>query len=385
MSLSHGPQIIAIPGPSPVPDRVMRAMHRVSPDIYGGELSELNMRLFDRLAWVAGADAPPVAYIGNGHAGWEAVHANLLAPGDKVVALISGAFGWMWAEQTAAQGVEVVRLSSGPKAPDLGRLAEVLAADPGIRAVMVCQIDTASSVQADIPAIRAAMAEHEALLIVDAIASLGCAPMRMADWGVDVLIAASQKGLMCPPGGVFTWMSDRAMAKARPCPSPWWDWRVRRQADALWRFWGGTPPVQLMFGLVEALAMLEAEGLEAVWARHAALAETVGAAFQAWGEGSDIALTVADPGARAASVTAVHLPGADWLRAWLADKAGLTLGIGLGAAHPANALRVAHMGHCNAVGLLGTLAAMEAGMAALAIPRGPGALDAAARVVAARA
>ena len=388
MTLSNGHPVIAIPGPSPVPDAVLRAMHRASPDIYGEELAALNLGLMARLKALAGTGAHLAAYIGNGHAGWEAANANLFAPGDRVLALTSGHFGRGWVEVTRAQGIEVEVLDFGRAPPEPARLAERLAADAAgtIRAVLVCQIDTASSAQADIEALRQAMGAHPALLVVDAIASLGCAPMRMDDCGVDVLIAASQKGLMCPPGCVFLWFSDRAARAARGPLTPWWDWTPRAEGGPLWRCWGGTPPVQHLYGLTAALDLIETEGLEAVWARHAALAEAVWAAFEAWGEGHpDIALTVAPRAGRAASVTAAAVPQADALRAWLATRTGVTLGVGLGAPDPTRALRVAHMGHAHAAMILGVLASMEAGMGALAIPRGRGALDAAARVIAARA
>ncbi|MDO5631744.1 MAG: aminotransferase class V-fold PLP-dependent enzyme [Paracoccus sp. (in: a-proteobacteria)] len=388
MSLAGSRPIVAIPGPSPVPDRVLRAMHRVSPDIYGEDLASANAALMDGLRWLAGTRGKVAAFIGNGHAAWEAASANLLSPGDAVLVLVSGRFGEGWAELLRAQGIAVEVMDCEADAPDPSRLAARLAEDRAraIRAVCVCQIDTASSVQADIAALRQAMGDHPALLMVDAIASLGCAPMRMDDWGVDVLLAASQKGLMCPPGCCFLWLSDRAAAMpATPLTSPWWDMRPRLRADQLWQFWGGTPPVQHIFGLTEALAIMREEGLEQVWARHRALADCVAAAFECWAAGGDIALSVVRPQARAASVTAVRLAGADALRGWLELRAGLTLGIGLGAADPANALRVAHMGDAGAVQVLGVLAAMQAGMAALGIAHGPGALDAAAAVVAVRA
>ncbi|MDO5611759.1 MAG: aminotransferase class V-fold PLP-dependent enzyme [Paracoccus sp. (in: a-proteobacteria)] len=388
MTLAGSRPVVAIPGPSPVPDRVLRAMHRVSPDIYGEDLAAANAALMDGLRWLAGTSGAVAAFIGNGHAAWEAASANLLSPGDAVLVLVSGRFGEGWAGLLRAQGIAVEVMDFGADAPEPSRLAARLAADRAraIRAVCVCQIDTASSVQADIAALRQAMGDHPALLMVDAIASLGCAPMRMDDWGVDVLLAASQKGLMCPPGCCFLWLSGRAAAMpATALTSPWWDMRPRLGADQLWQFWGGTPPVQHIFGLTEALAIMREEGLEQVWARHRALADCVAAAFDCWSAGGDMALSVARPEARAASVTAVRLAGADALRGWLEARAGLTLGIGLGAADPAHALRVAHMGDAGAVQMLGVLGAMQAGMAALGIAHGPGALDAAAAVVARRA
>lgn len=387
MSLAPGPELIAIPGPSPVPARVLNAAHRASPDIYGPELAEVNLRLMAQLKRLAGTRAHLAPYIGNGHAGWEATTANLFQPGDQVLIITSGHFGRSWAETVEAMGVAVERLDFGNLPPDPARLAERLAQDAAgcIRAVMVCQTDTASATLADIPAIRAAMGDHPALLVVDAIASLGCAPMRMDDWGVDVLIAASQKGLMCLPGTAFVWFSDKAAARGRTSlTSPWWDWHLRAGADALWRFWGGTPPVQQIFALSEALTMLlDEEGLEAVWSRHARLARATWAAVDAWSVGAGgVRLSVANRDARALSVTAVTLPGADGLRAWVAGECGVTLGVGLGAPDPTGALRIAHMGHCNAGALMGTLGAVQAGLIALDIPHGPGALEAAAASIA---
>lgn len=382
-----GPELIAIPGPSPVPARVLNAAHRASPDIYGADLAQVNLHLMAQLKRLAGTRAHLAPYMGNGHAGWEAASANIFAPGDVALVVTSGHFGRSWAEMTEGLGITVERLDFGTLPPDPARLAERLSRDPEgrIRAVMVCQTDTASATMADIPAIRAAMEGHPALLVVDAIASLGCAPMRMDDWGVDVLIAASQKGLMCLPGTVFVWFSERAAARGRTAlTSPWWDWHLRAGADALWRFWGGTPPVQQIFALSEALTMiLDEEGLEAVWSRHARLARATWAAVDAWSEGAGgVRLSVADPAARALSVTAVTLPGADALRAWTVRECGVTLGVGLGAPDPGGALRIAHMGHCNAGVLLGTLGAIEAGMTALSIPHGGGALEAAAASIA---
>ena len=390
MSLAFGPPVIAIPGPSPVPDRVLRAMHRASPDIYGEELAEFNLQVMARLKRLAGTKANLAPYIGNGHAGWEAVAANIFAPGDEALLLVSGHFGSSWANQMTAMGIAVEIMDFGNAPADPARVAERLARDRErrIRAVMLCQTDTATSAATNVPLIRAAMDDHPALLVVDSIASLGCSPMHMDDWGVDVLISASQKGLMSPPGIALVWFSDRAAALGRTAlTTPVWDWHLRAGAEALWRFWGGTPPVQHIFALDEALCMLlDEEGLEAVWARHAALAEAVWAAVDTWGAGNpDIRLTIADRAGRAHSVTALSLPGASALRQWLSANTGVTLGVGLGAGDPDNALRIAHMGYCNAAMLLASLGATEAGMAALSIPRGHGAVDAAAGIIATRA
>lgn len=388
--LAFGHPLIAIPGPTPTPARVLRAAHQASPDIYGDELMALHLQVMAQLKRLAGTRAHLAPYIGNGHTGWEASAANLFQPGDQVLVLVSGHFGQSWAAHLRQMGIDAQLLDFGAGSADPARLSERLRQDPAgkIRAVMVCQIDTASSVSADIAALRAAMGDHPALLVVDAIASLGCMPMRMDDWGVDVLISASQKGLMCPPGAAFLWFSDRA-AQVPPTAltSPLWDWHGRVNAEALWRFWYGTPPVQMIFALDEALRMiLDEEGLAAVCARHEALARAVWAAADAWGQGNPaIALTVADPTRRAASVTAMSVPRADALRGWMAEKTGVTLGVGLGAADPANALRIGHMGYANAAMIMGVLGSMQAGLIALDIPHGPGAIEAAAQVIAASA
>ena len=387
MSFAAGRPMLAIPGPSPVPDRVLRAMHRASPDIYDGELVDLNLQVRDQLLRLAGTRQNVATYIGNGHAAWEAANVNLLAPGDTALVLVAGMFGRGWAASAQGIGVQIETIEAAPfSPPDPARLAERLRADPEgrIKAVLVCQVDTASSVRADIPALRAAMGDHPAALAVDAIASLGCEPMRMDDWGVDVLVSASQKGLMVPPGVGLVWYSDR-VARGRGKPTPYWDWAPRTEADQLWQFWGGTPPVQHIYGLAEALTLLlDEETLPAAWARHEALAAATWAALDAWGQGAAMRASVTDPAGRAWSVTAVSLPGADRLRDWTARVAGLTLGIGLGVDEPADALRIAHMGHLNAHAHLGTLATIEAGLAALGLPHGPGGAAAAAAEIARR-
>ena len=276
MSFAQGRPVIAIPGPSPVPDRVLNAMHRPSPDIYGPELAAENRAMIDRLKRLAGTAAHCAPYIGNGHAGWEAANVNLFNRGDRALVLTSGHFGRSWAATARAQGIAVEEMDFGMAPPDPQRLADRLAQDRAgsIKAVLVCQVDTASSARADIPALRAAMGDHPAFFAVDAIAALGCEPMQMDDWDVDLLVSASQKGLMVPPGLALIWFSDRLRAQgATDLVTPYWDWTPRIQAEALWQFWGGTPPVQHIFGMNEALAMLlDEETLPVAFARHEALA-----------------------------------------------------------------------------------------------------------------
>lgn len=390
MTLAQGRPYLAIPGPSVMPDRVLAAMHRAAPDIYAGALHEMTASLYPDLRAVARTAHHVAIYIGNGHAAWEAANTNLFSRGDRALVLVTGQFGTSWANSVERLGVRVDRIDFGRHAPaDPARLAEALRADTGheIRAVLVTHVDTASTARNDVAAIRAAIdsAGHPALLAVDCIASLACDPFEMDAWGVDVTVGASQKGLMTPPGLGFVWFNDRALERCRTSDlrTPYWDWTPRALAEEYWQQFCGTAPTHHLYGLREALTMLlHEEGLEAVWARHAVLARAVWAAVTAWGQGGDIALNIADPASRGHSVTSVRLGGAaERLRQWCAREAGVTLGIGLGMESADDWLRIAHMGHVNAHMTLGALATLEAGMRALGIARGPGALDAAAAVI----
>ena len=400
MTLANGRPYLAIPGPSVMPDRVLAAMHRGSPNIYEGALHDLAASLWPDLRAVAGTSQHVAAYIGNGHAAWEAANANLFSRGDTALVLATGQFGLGWANSARGMGVNVQLLDFGKSSPvDLDLIEQTLRADTGhkITAVLVTQVDTASTIRSDIIGLRAAMdrAAHPALLAVDCVASLGCDEYHMDAWGVDVTVAASQKGLMTPPGMGFVWFSDKAIAatKTADLRTPYWDWGPRSAASEFWQYWAGTAPTHHLYGLREALDMIAAEGLPAIWLRHDVLARTVWAAFDCWGAGNPaIGLNVTDPVNRGRSVTAARFgaPHATRLRQWCELRAGVTLGIGLGMAAPSDPayhgfLRVAHMGHVNAHMTLGALAVMEAGMIALGIPHGAGALAAAAGVVAAGA
>ncbi|WP_210528047.1 pyridoxal-phosphate-dependent aminotransferase family protein [Rubellimicrobium arenae] len=390
--LAHGRSYLAIPGPSVVPDRVLRAMHRASPDIYEGEIVDLTETLIPSLRALAGTRHQAAIYIGNGHASWEASLVNVLSRGDKVLVPICGHFGRGWAGVASDLGAEVEVIDFGPTSPiDPARVEDALRADRDhrIKAVLAVHVDTSTSVRSDIAALRRALdaVGHPALLMADCVASLGCDRFEMDAWGADVMIAASQKGLMCPPGLCFVWFNDRAAQarKAAGLVTPYWDWTGRANPDAFWRYWFGTAPAQALYGLREALDMIEEEGPERVWARHATLARAVWAACEAWGQGGPLRFNVPDPQARSHAITALSLdPGqADALRRWTKDNTGVTLGIGLGR-EPADAFfRIGHMGHVNAHMVLGVLATIEAGLQALKIPHGTGALAAAAGVVAA--
>jgi len=393
MPLSTGRSYLAIPGPSVSPDRVLNAMHRTSPNIYEGEIVDITRSIMADLKRVALTEQNVAIYITNGHGAWEAAICNMFSRGDRALVVATGRFGFGWAEAARRMGIVVDVLDFGKSGPaDPARIAEALAADTGqeIRAVLVTHVDTASSTKNDIAAVRAAIdsAGHPALLAVDAIASLGCDELRMDQWGIDVIVGASQKGLMIPPGLGFLWFSDKALSVSQHADmvTPYWDWKPRAIGAEFYQYFGGTAPTHHLYGLREALTMmLDEEGIENVWDRHRRLASAVWAAFDAWGKGTGIALNIATPDARGWSVTAATIPngGAGALRKWLETEAGVTLGIGLGMAMPsepayADFLRVAHMGHVNAHMTLGVLGTMEAGMQALGIAHGPGALEAAA-------
>ena len=396
MPLSNGRAYLAIPGPSVLPDRILAAMMRPSPNIYADALTDMVAGVWPDLKALAGTTGHCAAYICNGHGAWEAANSNLFSRGDKALVLATGVFGHGWANTVRGLGVDVQVLEFGGAAPaDPMQVEAALRADPAIRAVLMTHVDTATSVKSDVQAVRAAMdaAGSDALLAVDCVASLGCDEFCMDAWGVDLMLGASQKGLMCPPGMGFVWFNDKARAACAKsnCRTPYWDWTLRADPEEFWQYWYGTAPTAHLYALRESLTMIvQEEGLPNVWARHATLAQSVWAAFDAWGQGnSAICLNVTNPAARGHSVTAARLgaPDATRLRMWTETQAGLTLGIGLGAATSddpgANgSLRIAHMGHVNAHMTLGALAVMEAGLTALNIPHGSDALNAATRVIA---
>ena len=397
MSLSQGRQYLAIPGPSVMPDRVLQAMHQPCPNIYEGGLIEMTHSLIPDLKYVAGTMGNAVIYVANGHGAWEAAVSNILAAGDTVLVLATGRFCVGWGEMASSLGVEVETIDfGGQHTIEYDQVRDHLRADTSgrIKAVMAVHVDTSTSVRNDISALRGAIdaSGHNALLMVDCIASLGCDEFRMDDWGVDVMVSACQKGLMTPPGIAFVFFSDKAGAvrNAMERVSAYWDWNPRVKPDLYYKYFCGTAPTQHLLGLREALDMIREEELPQIWARHEALASAVWAACFAWGQGGPLTMNIADPALRSRAVTALAIgaPGGTRLRRWTEHQAGLTLGIGLNMAtlEDPNAdgfFRIGHMGHVNAQMIMGTLGSIQAGLIALDIPHGPGGLDAAARALAA--
>ncbi|MEL6809247.1 MAG: aminotransferase class V-fold PLP-dependent enzyme [Pseudomonadota bacterium] len=393
---SYGRDYLAIPGPSVMPDAVLRAMHRGAPNIYAGELVEIAASLVPDLKRVARTSGDVAMYIGNGHAAWEAALANTIAPGETVLVPATGRFGHGWGDMALGLGAEVETLDFGKRDPmDMDRIAQTLRADVGhkIKAVLAVHVDTSTSIRNDVAALRAVLdaAGHPALLMADCIASLGCDRFEMDAWGVDVMVAGCQKGLMVPPGMAFVFFNAKAAAARAGLPrvSRYWDWSPRANPEEFFMYWNGTAPTHHLYGLRTALDMLHGEGLEAVWARHARLARAIWAACEVWAQDGPLELNVADAQDRSCAVTALRLgaPNGTALRDWVEHNIGLTLGIGLGMAPPGDPawhgfFRLGHMGHVNGHMIMGLLGGIESGLAALDIPRGSGALDAAASVIA---
>jgi alanine-glyoxylate transaminase/serine-glyoxylate transaminase/serine-pyruvate transaminase len=307
-----------------------------------------------------------------------------------------GRFGHGWADTAAGLGAEVDLIDFGRKTPfDLDRIADALKADSAhkIKAVLAVHVDTSSSVKNDLAGLRRVLDDlgHPALLMADCIASLGCDRIEMDEWGVDVMITASQKGLMVPPGACFVFFNDRAaeVRASMPRVSRYWDWTPRADPEMFYQYFFGTAPTHHLFGLRAALDMIHAEGMEAIWTRHETLARAVWAACDAWGQGGPLSLNVADPAHRSHAVTAIRLgaPLGTDLRRWVESQLGLSLGIGLGMSEENDPkgdgfFRFGHMGHVNGHMIMGLLGGVEAGMRALDIPHGSGALAAAAGVIA---
>ena len=385
MTVRAGREFLAIPGPTTIPDEVLRAMHRPAVDMYSGPLIALTDSLLHDLGRLFGTAARPYIYIANGHGAWEAALTNVLSKGDKILVLESGRFALDWGDAAARLGVDVEVLKGDwhrairPAEVEV-RLREDKRAT--IKGILAVQIDTSSGVLNDIAAIGQVIkaAGHDALFMVDTVASLGCVPFKMDAWGVDVAMSGSQKGLMTPPGLSFVAASDRAREAHQNAGlrTPYWDWTAR-DGDSHYQKYAGTPPEHLMFGLRQALDMLFEEGLDNVFLRHRLLAEAVRRAVAVWKKGKTLEFNIAEPGERSDAVTTVLMadgcdPGV--LLDYCNAKCGVVLGAGFGKMK-GKAFRVAHMGHINAPMVLGTLGVIEMGLNALGIPHGKGGVQAA--------
>jgi alanine-glyoxylate transaminase / serine-glyoxylate transaminase / serine-pyruvate transaminase len=377
MTVRAGREFLAIPGPTTMPDEVLRAMHRPALDIYSDQMIELSDSLHRDLSKLFATKGRSYVYIANGHGAWEAVLTNVLSRGDKILVLESGRFAIGWGSAAAAMGVEVEVLKGDWRRAI--RPAEVEARlrkdkEHTIKAILAVQVDTASGAYNDIEAIGKAIksAGHPALFMVDAVASLGCMPFEMDAWGVDVAMSGSQKGLMTPPGLGFVAANDRAreVHKTAGLRTPYWDW-TEREGTEHYRKYAGTAPVHLLFALRQAVDMLFEEKLENVFLRHRLLAEAVRRAVAVWAEGQVLGFNIAEASERSNTVTTVVMNGHDpvELHKYCKEKCGVVLGVGIGDLQ-GQAFRIAHMGHVNAPMILGTLGVIEVGLNALQIPHG---------------
>jgi len=385
MTVRNGREFLSIPGPTVVPDSVLGAMHHPAIDIYSGKLEGITHSCLEDLPKIFGTQGQAYIYAANGHGAWEAAVTNVLNRGDKILVLESGRFAIGWGQAAEVLGVEMEILpGSLRRAVDPAQVEERLRADTdgSIKAILVVQVDTASGVVNDLPAIRRAIdaAGHGALLMVDAVASLATMPFEMDAWGIDVAVSGSQKGLMTPPGLSFAAAGPRAKAahQTADLKTHYWDWTFR-EGELHYQKYCGTPPEHHLFGLRQALDMIFEEGLENVFARHRLLAGAVRRAVGAWGQGGAVEFNITEPSERSDSVTTILVNeghDAGDLIAYCENKCGVVLGIGI-CDLVGKAFRIAHMGHVNAPMILGTLATVEVGLAALGMPHGRGGVQAA--------
>jgi alanine-glyoxylate transaminase/serine-glyoxylate transaminase/serine-pyruvate transaminase len=376
-----GRHFLQIPGPTNTPDRVLRAMAAPTIDHRGPEFAALGREVLDGLRTVFQTSSPVVIYPASGSGAWEASLVNTLSPGDTVLAFDIGEFSKNWAEVARRLGLDVETVSgTWRKGVDPDDLRERLARDRDhrIRAVLVVHNETSTGVTSRLPEIRRAIdaTSHPALLLVDAVSALGSIDLRHDEWGLDVTLAGSQKGLMLPPGLSFNAISDRALAASKHArlPRSYWAWEPMLAANANGVF-PTTPATNLLFGLREALRMLAEEGLPQVFARHRRLAAAARAAVRAWG----LEILCEREDEFSPVVTTVVMPAghdADRFRSVVLDRFNMSLGAGLGGLK-GRVFRIGHLGDFNELMLIGTLGGIELGLAAAGVPFRRGGVQAA--------
>jgi alanine-glyoxylate transaminase / serine-glyoxylate transaminase / serine-pyruvate transaminase len=380
-----GRHFLQIPGPTNVPDRVLRAIDAPTIDHRGPEFARLGVEVLGGLQRVLQTEGPVAVYPSSGTGAWEAALVNTLSAGDRVLAFETGHFATLWKALAERLGLEVEWVAGDWRhGADPDAAAEILAADRerAIRAVMVVHNETSTGVTSRVPEIRAALdaADHPALLLVDTISSLGSIDYRHDEWGVDVTIGCSQKGLMLPPGLGLNAIGERALAASASArlPRAYWDWQPILEANRA-GFWPYTPPTNLLYGLREAIAMLEEETLPAVFARHLRHAEATRSAVGGWG----LDVLAEDPREHSPALTAVLLPDghdADEVRRIVLERYDMSLGTGLGRL-AGRVFRIGHLGDFNDLMLAGTLCGVEMGLSAAGVPIARGGVDAALEVL----
>ncbi|HTF47899.1 MAG TPA: aminotransferase class V-fold PLP-dependent enzyme [Pseudonocardia sp.] len=385
MTAHSGRHFLQIPGPTNVPDRVLRAIAQPTIDHRGPDFAELALDLLQRVKPVFGTTGPVVIYPSSGTGAWEAALVNTLSPGDRVLAFGTGHFATLWRDMAERLGL-VIDFVPGDwrRGVDPQVVAERLASDKahGIAAVMVVHNETSTGVTSRVPEIRAAIdqADHPALLLVDTISSLASIDYRHEEWGVDVTVSCSQKGLMLPPGLGFNAVSEKALAanaRAR-LPKSYWDWAPILEANER-GYYPYTPATNLFYGLREALLLLEEEGLRNVFARHNRHAEATRAAVRGWG----LEVLCADEREYSSSLTAVLVGAehdADKVRRIILDRFDMSLGTGLGKL-AGRVFRIGHLGDLNDLTLAGTLSGVQMGLELANVPVDPAGLQAALQVL----
>lgn len=376
-----GRHFLQIPGPSNVPDPVLRAMARPTIDHRGQEFAQITARILKNMRPVFQTDGPVLLFPSSGTGAWEAALVNTLSAGDRVLAFETGHFATLWRKVAVKMGLEVEWVEGNWRhgvdvAVAEAKLAED--ADHTIKAVMVVHSETSTGALSDVAGVRGAMdrAGHPALLLVDTISSLGSVDYRHQEWGVDVTVCCSQKGLMLPPGLGMNAVSEKAVEASASAglPRSYWDWGPVLKMNEL-NFFPYTPPTNLFFGLDVALEMMLEEGLENVFDRHRRLAAATRAAVSAWG----LEMCCTDPAECTDSLTAVWMPeghDADALRKLILDRFDLSLGTGLGKVK-GRLFRIGHLGDMNDLMLLGTLGGVEMGLGLAGVPHTKGGVAAA--------
>jgi alanine-glyoxylate transaminase/serine-glyoxylate transaminase/serine-pyruvate transaminase len=381
MPFKPGRHFLQIPGPTNVPDRVLRAIDQPTIDHRSREAADLGLACIHGMRTVFQTEGTVLIYPGSGTGAWEAALVNTLSPGDRVLACETGHFSTLWTKVARNLGLTVDYLPGDWRhAANAGAIRSRLAEDPDreIKAVMVVHNETSTGISSDIAAVRRALDEtgHPALFLVDTVSSLGSIDYRHDEWRVDVTVAASQKGLMLPPGLGFLAVSAKAIeaSKTARMPRNYWRWDDILSSNTT-GFFPYTPATNLLFGLREALKMLEEEGLKNVFRRHLLLAEATRRAVQAWG----LELLALNPAQRSATVTAILLPDRfdeAALRALILDRFNMSLGAGLGKI-AGRVFRIGHLGSFNDLMLAGTLAGVEMGLSLFGVPHAAGGVIAA--------